>query len=276
MNQSFTSTVKLLLLALALGTGYTSQAQVSYSQVPLTAASFTADIIANGTAALPPASSTTADVDGVGFYFISQDYYTATTPHTSGLPNSGLIPNSVAGLSGLTYQLASYNANNSLRLAGATSGAVTFATPTAATEVYVLGSSGSALSTVTMTVNYSDGTTTAFTGQTYPDWFTTSAAQNVYGMSARASATTPISVVTAAGTAPFLDQVKLTIPAAKATTPITSITVANTTAASVMQVMAVSIATYPACTAAPANLTTTATTTRRSSAPAPRPIFTCR
>lgn len=261
MKQPFTAYLKLLLLALALGTGYTSRGQATYSTVPLTASSFTADVIANGPAASPPANSTTADVDGGGYFFISQDYYTATTAHTSGLPNSGLIPNSIMGYAGLTYQLASYSANNSLRLAGVSSGTVTFATPTAAAEVYVLGSSGSAISTVTMTVNYADGTNTPFTGQTYPDWFTASATQNVFGMSARANAATPISVVTAANTAPFLDQVKLTIPANKLTTPISSITVANTTAASYMQVMAVSIGSYPVCAATPTGLSAAATTT---------------
>ena len=258
MKKTFTRVSKLLLLALACSTSLVSRGQ-TYAPVALTG--FTQDIIANGTAAQPPASSTTADVDGVGYFFISQDYYTATTAHTSGLPNSGLIPNSITGLSGLTYQLASYSANNSLRLQGGTSGTVTFATPTAASEVYVLGSSGSGASAVTMTVNYSDGTTTAFTGQAFPDWFTVSSTQNVFGMSARASATIPVSATAAANTAPFLDQVKLTIPAAKTTTPITGVTVASTTTSGVMQVMAVSIATYPACTTVPTNLTTTATTT---------------
>jgi hypothetical protein len=152
MKKPFTLFSKLLPLALAWGLSLTAAAQITYSTVPLTAGSFTADVIANGAAALPPTSSATADVDNATYYLISQDYYTATTPHTSGIPNSGLIPNSIAGYSALTYQLASLSANNALqiRTAGGT-GTLTFATPTAASELYVLGISGSGASTVTMT-----------------------------------------------------------------------------------------------------------------------------
>jgi hypothetical protein len=257
------------LLALACGLGFTAQAQTNYSTVPLTASSFTADVIANGTAANPATSSTTADVDGAGYYLISQDFYTATTPHTSGIPNSGLIPNSISGLSGLTYQLASFSANNSLRLAAAGStGTVTFATPTAASELNVLAISGSGASTVTMTVNYSDNTTTVFAGQTYPDWFTPSATQNVFGTSGRASATVPVSATAANNTAPFLSQVKLTIPAAKTGTTVTGISFTTGTGSGVLNVLAVSAGVpAPNCAAAPTTLTTVASTTAGGSTP---------
>ena len=261
MKQPLTAFFRPLLLALALGTGYSSWGQVTYSQVPLTAGSFTADVVANGAAALSPVSSTTADVDGTGYYFMSQDYYTATTAHTSGIPNTGLIPNAISGYTALTYQLASLSANNSLRIPGTAvgTGTITFATPTAASEVYVLGSSGAAVSTVDMTVNYSDGTTTVFTGQTYPDWFTVSATQNVYSMFARSSPSTPVGPTNSSG-APFLDQVKLTIPAAKTSTTITGITFAKTSAGGYLQIMAVSIGTLPACTTPPTAGTATAST----------------
>jgi hypothetical protein len=261
MKKPFTLFSKLLALVCSLS--FTAQAQTNYSTVPLTASSFTADVIANGTAANPAASSTTADVDGAFYYLISQDYYTATTAHTSGLPNSGLIPNSITGLSALTYQLASYSANNAMqvRTAGGT-GAITFATPTAASELYVLGISGSGASTVTMTVNYSDNTNTVFTGQTYPDWFTVSATQNVFGSSARASTTVPVSATAAANTAPFLSQVKLTIPAAKAGTTVTGISFTTATGSGVLNIMAVSAGVpAPNCAAAPTSLTTVASTT---------------
>ncbi len=266
MRKPLTAFFRPLLLALTLGMGYTARAQVTYSQVPLTASSFNADVVANGTAAAPPASSTTADVDGGGYYFMSQDYYTATTAHTSGIPNSGLIPNSISGYSALTYQLASLSANNSLRIAGGAigTGSITFATPTAASEVYVLASSGSGISTVDMTVNYSDGTTTVFSAQSVPDWFTASTTLNVFGMTGRASTTTPVSTPYTAptpGTAPFFDQIKLTIPGNKSTTTITGISFAKTSTAGYLQVMAVSIGTYPACTAPPTAGTATASAT---------------
>ncbi len=263
MKKPFTFLSKLLPLALAWGLSLTAAAQINYSTVPLTAGSFSADVIANGSAAQPPTSSTTNDVDGAGYYLISQDYYTATTTHTSGLPNSGLIPNSIAGYSNLTYQLASYSANNSLRVSPAGStGTVTFATPTAAAELYVLGISGSGASTVTMTVNYSDGTNTVFASQSYPDWFTVVASQNVFGSSARASVATPVSATAAANTAPFLSQVKLTVPAAKVSTTITGITFTTATGSGVLNILAVSAGVpAPNCAAAPTTLTTVASTT---------------
>jgi hypothetical protein len=264
MKKPFTFLSKALPLALAWGLSLTAAAQVNYSTVPLAASSFTADVIANGTAALPPGSSATADVDGAGYYLISQDYYTATTAHTSGVPNNGLIPNSIAGYSALTYQLASLSANNALQIrTGGGTGAVTFATPTAASELYVLGISGSGATTVTMTVNYSDGTNTPFASQRYPDWFDVSATQNVFGTTGRASATTPVSTpYTASNTAPYLDQVKLTIPAAKTSTTITGISFTTVSGSGVLNILAVSAGVpAPNCAAAPTTLTTVASTT---------------
>jgi hypothetical protein len=242
MKKYTTHSRKLLLFGLlAVGTRW-AHAQ-TYKTVTLTNASFTADIIANGSAANPPASSATADMDGAGYYYISQDYYTATTAHASGLPNNGAISNSISGFAALTYQLASFNANNSLRLTGTNSGTLTFATPTVAKEVYVLGATGSGSATATLTINYADGTSSAFTGQSYPDWFTVSSTQNVFGASARASSGTPISGTTANNTAPFLNQVKLVVPTAKLSTPITSIGVTKTSTGGVLNLMAVSITT---------------------------------
>ena len=261
MKKPFTLLSKLLPLALLWGMGLAAKAQITYSPVPLTASSFTADVIANGTAAATPTSSTTADVDGAGYYLISQDYYTATTPHTSGIPNTGTIQNSIAGYSALTYQLASLSANNSLRLAAAGTGTVTFTTPMAASELYVLAISGSGASTVSMTVNYSDNTTTVFAAQSYPDWFTVAAAQNVFGTSGRASVAIPVSATAAANTAPFLDQVKLTIPTAKLTTTITGISFTTAAGSGVLNVLAVSAGVAPICSAPPTTLQAVASTT---------------
>ncbi|GAB3877538.1 hypothetical protein GCM10028824_37790 [Hymenobacter segetis] len=250
-----------MLLALTVGAASSARAQTTYSLVPLTAASFTADIVANGAAASPPTASTTADVDGAGYYLISQDYYTATTSHTSGIPNNGAISNTIVGPAALTYQLASLSANNALRLAGATSGTLTFATPITASDVYVLGISGSGVSTVDVTVNYADGTTTAFTGQTYPDWFTVDATRNVFGTSGRASVTTPVSATAASNTAPFLTQLRLTVPTASLNKNITSITFGKTSIGGVLDLLAVSVGSTPLCNAVPTGLTTVASTT---------------
>ena len=281
MKKPFTIYLRLMLLALAWGTGFTSRAQVSYSTVSLAASSFTADVIANGSASVAPGSvpttGTNLPIDGsasTNYYYPSVDYNSSVGTHTAGLPNSGLIPNSLAGYSALTYQLAPYTGNNSLRIVGSstpTSGTMTFATPTAAAEVYVLGVSGNGSSTADMTVNYSDGTSTTFTNQSVPDWYNTSAstvpAANVFGVTVRVNSNTAYTTA-AANTAPFLDQIKLTIPTNKVTTPITGVTFRNTTTSTsvVMNIFAISIGTYPVCTVAPATQAVATTTSGGSTA----------
>ncbi|GAB3702064.1 hypothetical protein GCM10027592_31040 [Spirosoma flavus] len=239
---------RFVLIALVLVVSLHSQvwAQLSYSSVPLTASSFNADVVANGSAANPPTASTTADIDNAGYFLFAQDYYTSSIQHTSGLPNNGLIPNAIAGYSSLTYQLASYNGNNSLRLAGTNNGTVTFVTPQAASEVYVLGASGSLASTVDMIVNYSDGTSTSFTGKVYKDWQASSASTDVFGATGRSNVATPLpSPYTANGSAPYLEQVKLTIPAEKLNNPIVSITFNKVSTQGFLNVMAVSVGVVP-------------------------------
>jgi hypothetical protein len=259
MHKPFTTFLRLVLLALALGTGFTSQAQVTYSPVPLQASSFNADVISEGSAAVAtpvPSSGTNMDVDGGGYYLLSKDYYTATTAHTSGIPNNGTIPNNQSG--GPSYQLAAFTGNNSLRMpaTNGASGTVSFVTATAAAEVYVMaicGGVGGSPNTANLsfTLTYNDGTTTTGLTGTYPDWFTSSPAQNVYGMSARANAGTPISVTTWSNSAPFFHQVKLTVPVGKVNSPISSITVTRTNSLGIVNIMAVSLGVYPVCSVAP-------------------------
>src|SRR5688572_24165382 len=77
---------------------------------------FNADVVANGVGTA--ASSTNNDVDGVNFAFISRDFQltSGSTPLTYGLPINGLINSVVPAPAGLSYQLAAYSGNNSLRL----------------------------------------------------------------------------------------------------------------------------------------------------------------
>ena len=75
MKQPFTSICKLLLLALAWGSGATAWGQ-TYTPVALTG--FTHDIIANGPGAV--SATTTGDIDGAaatggtGYCLMAQDY----------------------------------------------------------------------------------------------------------------------------------------------------------------------------------------------------------
>ena len=113
---------KLLLTAFAAA-AFMLQAKAqtfSHATVPVTG--FTADVIADGSGSA--STSTTDNVDGGNYNLVAQNFVNPTnqTP-TSYLPVSGLLTSIVAATPGLTFQLAPYTANNSLRLtATATSG----------------------------------------------------------------------------------------------------------------------------------------------------------
>ena len=88
-------------------------ARAGFTPVPVTG--FNKDVVANGTG---PVRSSAVSVDDkrdtTGYSFNTQDYRSpASAAPTYYLPQNGLI--SSAATSGLTYQLASYSANNSLR-----------------------------------------------------------------------------------------------------------------------------------------------------------------
>lgn len=134
---------------------------------------FNADVIANGIGA---GNSTTHDLDGAGYALVSRSFQSTAsgTPTTYGLPTTGLVNSAIT--SGLTYQLASYSGNNSLRLTSSTSsGILTFATPTTAKILYILATSGSNSSSTTnsyvnVIVNFSDGSNQTF-NSTINDWY---------------------------------------------------------------------------------------------------------
>src|SRR5690242_11815819 len=100
-----------------------------YSQTyqTITVSGFNSDVIANGTG--PASSSSSISVDSVSdnFAFISKDFkVNASDPSlTYGLPENGLIMSDSPYTSGLSFQLASYSDNNSLRLSNNETGTLT-------------------------------------------------------------------------------------------------------------------------------------------------------
>ena len=159
--------ISIYLLAIFLSSNVSGQ---TYQTVTISSG-FNYDVVANGTTSNPASTVTTSPyngLDGVGYVFMSQDFkYHSTTP-TYYLPTGGVLNSST--ISGLTYQLASYSGNNALELYGNT-GTLTFATPVSASQVYILGTTGSGTATASFIVNFSDGTNQ--TGSAYyPDWFT--------------------------------------------------------------------------------------------------------
>lgn len=141
-------------------------------QTMLVASGYTADVIANGAGS--SSVTTNNDVDGVSYAFIAKDFKpTSTSPVlTYGIPVDGMINSVVATTPGLSFQLGSLDANNSLRLAAANnSGTLTFTTPKAAAKLYMLAVSGSGTSTVSVVVNFTDGTSQTFSNNSLADWY---------------------------------------------------------------------------------------------------------
>lgn len=132
---------------------------------------YNADVIANGVGTA--AATTTNDVDGVNYAYVSNGWQLNATSIgiTTGLPADGLVNSQVASTTGLQYQLADYNSNNSLRLPSNNNGTLNLQTPVPAQTLYILAVSGSGTSTMTVTVNFSDGTTQSAASIVVADWY---------------------------------------------------------------------------------------------------------
>jgi len=147
--------------------------------LPFTIDGYNADVVANGTGTA--ASSTNNDVDGVSYAFKSLDWKLNATSaaQTKGFPLDGVI--SSLATSGLYFQLAPYNVNNSIRISS-TTGPVTsnVAATHRASKIFILTTGGSGSATLTGTVTFTDNTTQAFSGITVPDWYATTGLPKTY------------------------------------------------------------------------------------------------
>lgn len=162
---------KLLWLfpVLAAGLSLTPVHAQDYEHLTITSG-LTADVIANGVGSAM--TSTTMAVDNANFAFMATDFQATASSIAPAyaLPASGLIAS--APSPGLTYQLAPYSGNNSLRIATAnTSGTLVFSNQVSATKLYLLATTGSGTATITGTITFSDATTQAITSSVIPDWF---------------------------------------------------------------------------------------------------------
>ncbi|MDO7874128.1 GEVED domain-containing protein [Hymenobacter sp. ASUV-10] len=267
MKKKLTHFLKLALGALSLGTPLGAQAAL----VPVPVTGFNQDVIANGTSVAAPAVST-YDVDGSnggGYCLMVNGGYSnpSNVAATRGLPVSGILNS--ASVPGLSFQMASYSAANSLRipatgLAGVGSGTLTLAAPTKAADIYLLytggGGTGANAATATVTVTFTDATTQVFAGQSLADWYTT-LATDALGGTGRVARTAASGVENNA-TNPRLHQLKLTLRNDNMAKDIASITVAKTSTANcAVNVFAVSVNTPTLCAAAPTGGTTASTAT---------------
>jgi hypothetical protein len=235
MRKTSTSFPKLALCALSLGAATAAHAAL----VPVNVTGYNADVVAEGVGTV--LSSTTDDVDGgaVGnrFNFMASTFVSPTGgAPTSFLPVSGFFTS--AATSGLSFQFAPYAGNNSLRISGIGAGTLTFVTPQSASDVYLLATSGNGASGFSATVNFTDGTSQAFTGLSAADWFsgTANIALRGFGRVGRDN-----NVIQNSTTDPRLYEFRLTLSAANTGKRIQNVSINKPAALGALNVMGVSI-----------------------------------
>lgn len=138
----------------------------------LSVSGFNYDVIANGVG--DASASTNNDIDGGGYAYLSQDFKVSEEDEdlTYGLPVDGVISSSYEP--GLSYAMADYSENNSLRIAtvGAENGGtLTFTDAQPAEKVYLLVVSGSGAGSITGTIHFEDETTQTISATSVPDWY---------------------------------------------------------------------------------------------------------
>ncbi|WP_177765511.1 T9SS type A sorting domain-containing protein [Flavobacterium sp. I3-2] len=130
---------------------------------------FNVDIIAENS---PASTYTTASVDaasnGANTALMSVTYPNATV----GLPANGLITSIATSTPGLTFQLAPYIQNNSLKINDNNgTGTLVIQTTNKLSKLFILATSGSGISNFTGTITFTDGTTQTLGSQMVPDWY---------------------------------------------------------------------------------------------------------
>ncbi|MCW1960722.1 fibronectin type III domain-containing protein [Chryseobacterium viscerum] len=236
--------------AIALFSASVMMAQ-NYQTMPVSSG-FTADVIANGIGS--STISTNNDVDGVSYAFVAKDFQltSSSAAITYGIPVDGIINSVVATTPGLSFQLASLNANNSLRLAAASdNGTLAFTTPKAATKLYMLAVSGSGTSTVSVMVNFTDGSSQTFASISLSDWYNGSnfAIQGI-GRIKKPGATPGAGDDVPSpegGTNPRLYQAELAIDAANQAKLVQSVTVTKVSGSGIPNIFAFSADAYSDC-----------------------------
>lgn len=146
---------KFIILLLVL---YIQHAQLAFcGYVPLVVnTGFNADVIANGTGSVNTLTNNTVDNGAFVLVEIGWKLNASSTPLAYGLPVNRIINNT--NQAGLSYQLASYDANNSVRIpTNNTTQQVTFQTPyRIASKIYFLATGGSGPCVLSVKVNFTD------------------------------------------------------------------------------------------------------------------------
>jgi hypothetical protein len=208
MKASFHKTIrKHCILALLCGM-FISPAYAQLTSIQLNASSYNNDLIAESGS--NPQTVTSAALDGSGnniLYSLAFRTANSTTITSGGLPNNGTITSS-----GNTWQLASYSSNNALFFgpqSAVTSSTLTLTTQSPYSEISLLDAAGYGPTSVTITLKFSDGSSTNYGTFSILDWFGSTA--YVVQALGRINRNTTVSNNNAPSNDPMLYQTNITL-----------------------------------------------------------------
>ena len=156
----------------------------------LQSAGFNQDMVWSTSEANSQVGTTTAfDGNGSG---TGNVFYEAGVPFTpgGGLPNAAATNRTFVSQanSSAIFQLQPYTANNVLYAPDTSNYTLTLSNPGSFQKLALLDSAANGAATFTVTLNYTDGSSTPFTGQIAPDWFSSGGALTGVGRITRATA----------------------------------------------------------------------------------------
>ncbi|MFZ6053319.1 fibronectin type III domain-containing protein [Halocola ammonii] len=132
------------------------------------------DVIANGVG--DPNTTTTNDLDGVNYVYMSEDYQEQAGDPLQGfgLPANGVLnsPNTPGLIFHMSPEATPYEGNNSLRIeTTGNSGLLEFNNNQPAQAVFLAGVSGSGSANLNGTINFADGSSQPIPSTLVPDWY---------------------------------------------------------------------------------------------------------
>ena len=160
---------KQIITALSLGGALISLSEAAVF-VPIAATGWNQDIVVGAGETANTATSATLDgVDVKGDTFYGVGYNTNAGDEATGLPTGLTASTSTSGSDTVTFQLQDFNENNAIFEGGT----LTLATPSAFSQLAIIGTTSRGSAAMTITVNYASGPAQIFetTGGINQDWF---------------------------------------------------------------------------------------------------------
>ena len=225
--------------------------------VQFTVTGYNEDVIANGFGSSATTTTNSVDNSNYAFYEIGSQFSTGGAVMTNGLPADGVLTS--PDVSGLTFQMESYDSNNALRIQteNATE-SITFSETGMYEALYFAVTTGDGSSDISGTINFSDNTTQTFSSLFIPDWYNSTSLPVLISGIGRVS-TVDDGVQTPSGN-PRIYQLTIGIDALNQSKTITGVTITKEGSGDTFNLFAVSGKIAPTC-ASPENITISSVST---------------